>query len=520
MRPFSLELAYVSGWHDGERVHIVEPQNQHVILHEEVHTDILRCTPDGQFLWFSILFRSTCGSGHPSGRQELINEHIENSREAQECFATYIGSKLFINKSDRIKARGELSAEYRAYYLFLHDMLAPIATSDFLKVALATAIQQVTFSSRSVLEWTKEDFDYRTLLRDPPDRRLKIFRGWWSDDGRQATTSFLRECLASNSRFVDWCRRQGSSKPLFEIIDDDDRLHSDRAFARELDAWLIPRLVAFVANASPLEVLTDEEWQEALELVVREARRRGVPLELEPGFDDLRAGDYRMSGTADARVYITPSRGELSQSAERLDGDAYRAHLGSQATILGTVFSHSDQLPQRCDIDFSEIEASTDDGAIQVGFAFCRWISTEDAIRGLQGHAEAVQKKNEPQNLGCVVIPKSRSDILRRLESCDLNRHVSVYLDEGVFDFILEHPDNFAFGIQQFQATDQPILSALWGRPKTKVAPHVLKCMPQEAGRLLFAHLVRRGDVEITEEQPPPMILEAIRLVTSYWTWI
>ncbi len=515
MRPFSLELAYVSGWHDGERVHIAEPNDPHVIVHEDVHADILRTTPDGQLLWFAILFSSQSDLA-----PDFVGQHIEQSRRAQESFATYVGSKSFVNKSDRLSAKQSLNQEYQGYYRLMADMLSAVVRSDFLKVALAMASMQLIFSSRSLHSWATTGFDQNALLLDVPNDRLEVFRKWWSQRGSGETKALLDRSLMSQPWILDWAQEHGLDGSLVDFIDNDDRLFSDQGFCRELDAYIIPQLVAHLVTASPLEVISELEWQEALELVVQEAQVREIPLELEPGHDDLRAGDYRMSATADARTYIRTSPHYLVRNSGQMNQSEFRQHLGSPDVILGAIFCPVNGGSDRCDVELLGVADSVDGSGLETNFKSLCWIAIREGLAGLLDHSAAVDGKTEARNRGCILVPVSRPNIISQMEACALNKEFCIYLDADVFEFAIDHSADFEFGFTPFEAKDDLNLTAFWGRPKHTDSPHVLKCMPREAGRLFFAHLVRRGDVSIVDYPPPNIVREAIRLATTYWSWL
>lgn len=515
MRPFSLELAYVSGWHDGERVHIAEPNDPHVVVHEDVHADILRTTPDGQLLWFSILLSSQSDTA-----VGFIGEHVEQSRQAQECFATYVGSKSFVEPSDRLSAKESLNQEYQDYYRLMGDILAPVVKSDFLKVALAMASMQLIFSSKALHLWATNGFDYTMLLHDVPNSRLDAFRDWWSHTGSDEIRVVLHNCLEEQDWIKNWANERGLDGPVMDFIDDDDQLLEDRAFCRELDAYLIPKVFAHLSGATLLDVISEVEWQEALELVVQEAQSREISLELEPGYDDLRSADYRMSASGDARTYIRSSPSELVEGAAQLDRREFRWQLASSDTVVGAIFSPEDDESNRCHVELLRIVPSNDGSRPQTDFLSFSWIAAEDAVSDLLGYSEAVQDETELRNLGCILIPVSQADVIGRLQACALNKELCIYLDEDVFEFAIDHSTDFEFGFGAFEARGDVSLTAFWGRPKHTGSPHVLKCMPRETGRLFFAHMVRRGDVSVVDNPPPVIVAEAIRLVTHYWRWL
>lgn len=515
MRPFSLELAYVSGWHDGERVHIAEPNDPHVVVHEDVHADILRTTPDGQLLWFSILL-----SYQSDTAVDFIGQHVEQSRQAQECFATYVGSKSFVKLSDRLTAKQSLNQEYQDYYRLMGDILAPVVKSDFLKVALAMACMQLIFSSKALHLWATNGFDYTMLMHDVPNARLRAFREWWSQTGSDEIKVALHNCLEEQDWIISWAKKRGLDGPLMDFIDDDDQLLEDRGFCRKLDADLIPKFVAHLSSATPLDVISEVEWQEALELVVQEAQSREIPLELEPGYDDLRAGDYRMSASGGARTYIRSSPSEFVEGAAQLDRREFLRQLASSDTVVGAIFSPEDNGSSRCDVELLEIVPSSDGSRTQTDFLSFGWIAAQDAVADLLSHSEAVLDNTEVRNLGCILVPLSQADAIRRLQVCALNKELCIYLDEDVFEFAIDHSTDFEFGFGAFEARGDLSLTAFWGRPKHTGSPHVLKCMPRETGRLFFAHMVRRGAVTVVDDPPPVMVAEAIRLVTHYWTWL
>ncbi len=400
------------------------------------------------------------------------------------------------------------------------DILAPVLRSDFLKVALAVASMQLIFSSKALHLWATNGFDYPVLMHDVPNARLGVFRDWWSQTGSDEIKVVLNSCLEEQDWITSWAKERGRDAPLMDFIDDDDLLLEDRGFCRKLDAYLIPKFVAHLSRATPLDVISEVEWQEALELVVQEAQSLEISLELEPGYDDLRAGDYRMSASGNARTYIRSSPSELVEGAAQLDRREFRRQLASSDTVVGVIFSPEEIESNRCDVELLEIVPSSDGSRTQTDFLSFNWIAAPDAVFDLLGHSQAVLDNAEVRNLGCILVPVSQADAIRALQACTLKKELCIYLDEDVFEFTIDHSTDFEFGFGAFEARGDLSLTAFWGRPKHTGSPHVLKCMPGETGRLFFAHMVRRGDVSVVDDAPPVMVAETIRLVTHYWTWL
>ena len=517
-RPFPAELARVAGWHDGVRVHIADPGNPHVILHEDVHTDILRNTPDGQFLSFCILFNAKSTGQEALLQNRLMAEHIDESRTAHECFATFIGANLFEEEAKRIVARSELNPEYKKYYDTLDAITSEFCKSMFLKVALSTAIQQVVFSSPALYEWSMNGFDFYSLNSFSPSQRLLQFNAWWHSDGLTASRKFAAQSLVEDPQILAWANKWGKELTVFEAIDDDSRILADKKFAVHLESWLITHLIEMFTSDVPIEMISTEQWRQALEFVVAEAEIRDVSLILDSGDEDNRASEYRMIEVASTQTYIDPRlKGELVD----MRGTEFRelaSFLRSPKHIVGFLFDSDKQGLLRCKVDVGELHMEKETGNPYVQFHSCYLSELDIVSETLFEHVQAVTEEREQLNPGCIVTSSVWQHITHVLGERIISENHCHYLKVDLFDFILINKSNYQFGFQKFEAPTQPVMTAVWGRSNSQSPAFILKCIPEESGRLLFAHLARNTDIDLVDDEAPPMIVEAIRLVTSYWS--
>jgi len=499
-RPFPAELARVAGWHDGVRVHIADPGNPHVILHEDVHTDILRNTPDGQFLSFCILFNAKSTGQEALLQNRLMAEHIDESRTAHECFATFIGANLFEEEAK------------------LDAITSEFCKSMFLKVALSTAIQQVVFSSPALYEWSMNGFDFYSLNSFSPSQRLLQFNAWWHSDGLTASRKFAAQSLVEDPQILAWANKWGKELTVFEAIDDDSRILADKKFAVHLESWLITHLIEMFTSDVPIEMISTEQWRQALEFVVAEAEIRDVSLILDSGDEDNRASEYRMIEVASTQTYIDPRlKGELVD----MRGTEFRelaSFLRSPKHIVGFLFDSDKQGLLRCKVDVGELHMEKETGNPYVQFHSCYLSELDIVSETLFEHVQAVTEEREQLNPGCIVTSSVWQHITHVLGERIISENHCHYLKVDLFDFILINKSNYQFGFQKFEAPTQPVMTAVWGRSNSQSPAFILKCIPEESGRLLFAHLARNTDIDLVDDEAPPMIVEAIRLVTSYWS--
>ena len=347
---------------------------------------------------------------------------------------------------------------------------------------------------------------------------MQQFSEWWCSEGLSVTRNLVAQSLVEEPKVLAWSNKWKGGSTVLETIDDDSRVLADKNFAAHLESYLIRRFIEIFTSGVPFEVISIKQWSQSLESVVTEARIRDVSLYLDPGFDDNRASEYRMIELSNTQTYLDARyRGELVDLRDA-EFRELATFLRSPKHIVGLLFDNDDLGFRRCLVDVGEVCMDEETGNPFVQFRACYLSESDIVSRILSEHVQAVVDKHEQFNPGCIVTLGDLHHITDTLSERVISENHCLYLKIDLFDFILGNKSNYKFGFQKYEAVNQPLMTAVWGQSNYQNPKYVLKCLPPESARLLFSHLARRVDIDLVKDEAPPMIAEAIRLVTNYWS--
>ena len=256
MNSFKIELAKISGWHDGEKVNIQleSSGNKLVILHENAHAEIINNTPDGKLLALCMSFLDEIKNTDSSEKcKKLIVEHIDNARHAHECAATYIGIKLLQTKEEMEEHHATLQSEYINYYSEYESWIEDISPSSYIQVIMSKCISSVIFSSCAIQEFCSLDFDYQALSYDYPNKRHEKFGKWWLESGKKNTLQYFKHKLLNNNKLCGYLQGE---KSFFGKLDDDSVWEINEKFTNYANNFCIKLLYQYLIKESPLKSIS------------------------------------------------------------------------------------------------------------------------------------------------------------------------------------------------------------------------------------------------------------------------
>jgi hypothetical protein len=265
MRPFSVEVAQILGWHDGLRttVRLDAVASQMVASHESVHANLFTSTPDGSLARICLWAH---GQGPRAGTLgDLIGAYFETCRVAHESAATYLGIQLQMTEDQRSAGLQAFTQEYRDYYRNYAEIIDPICKSTFLRHVFGKAIAFAIFASRACVAFVESGFDLSVAI-DPKfsaDRRQETLFAWLRSGGMQHLQAFALDVIRTHPDLTGWAAFEQFPETSFGALDD-DRHWAGALLAGEAERWLLGSLYIELCTNSPLECLNtgSPEWSQ------------------------------------------------------------------------------------------------------------------------------------------------------------------------------------------------------------------------------------------------------------------
>lgn len=180
-RPLHTELRSgssqaIAAFHDLRRLHYVDEASSDrlVVLHENVHDDLLRHTVFGAFQGVLAYLRDRMAT--PQAKSYLdtwLTVSIDSSRISHESAATYLSVKQ-LPPAQGLRAFTRLPDEYRSYYAVFADALEGVFQATYIQFIIAKVIVEVAMASRidDLLQLAEQQAPAHIPPRSQPDHRL------------------------------------------------------------------------------------------------------------------------------------------------------------------------------------------------------------------------------------------------------------------------------------------------------------------------------------------------------------
>jgi hypothetical protein len=183
--------------HDGTTLDVPRgsAEQNAFLRHEEVHERIFTDTADGALHFYAILLSSE-RMDMPEGylAERLTAFLFDDTRQAHERAATYIGIMNLMSEEDRRRAFDSLDNEYLQHFAFFDRLIGSGSTSTYVQTAIALGITFWAFST-SRTQHVTTPLDVSALdaisLMVGPTWRLDLLE----DMMRNVTASTIVECI-------------------------------------------------------------------------------------------------------------------------------------------------------------------------------------------------------------------------------------------------------------------------------------------------------------------------------------